>query len=113
MTAPIEPPRDPLTFIKECMEGRQIFWTYHVNMRLRRRSITREVILNAIDSFEVIEEYPDDKYLPSYLIRAESNGLVFHVHVATDMNTGNIKVVTVYIPDFSEWEESFRIRRRG
>jgi hypothetical protein len=82
-------------------------------MRLRQRPITREAILNAVNSFEIIEEYPDDKYLPSYLIRAESNDLIFDIHVATDMNTGNVRIVTVYIPDLSEWEESFRIRRRG
>src|ERR1035441_1663067 len=29
------------------------------------------------------EAYPDDKYLPSFLVRGESEGSVFHAHIAT------------------------------
>ena len=38
-------PDDPLAFIKACVRQRSIFWTYHVNMRLQRRSIARQAIL--------------------------------------------------------------------
>jgi len=46
-----------------------VFWTYHVNMRLDRRHISRDEILAAVDSYQLVEEYPDDKYLPSYLVK--------------------------------------------
>ena len=102
---------DPLAFIERCIQGKRIFWTYHVNMRFGQRPISRELILGAVDSFEVIEDYPEDKYLPSYLIRGEHGKLVFHVHIATDVALGNIRIVTAYVPDPSKWEKDFRTRR--
>ncbi len=57
-----------LDFIRSCIKRRRIHWTYHVNLRLEGRIIPRELILNSVDSYGIIEEYPDDKYLPSYLI---------------------------------------------
>lgn len=105
-------PEDPLAFIARCIRERRIFWTYHVNMRFGQRPISREIILSAVDSFEIIEEYPEDKYLLSYLIRAEHERLVFHVHIATDIIGDNVRIVTAYIPDPGRWEDDFRRRRR-
>ena len=61
-----------LEFIKLCIRSRKIHWTYHVNMRLKGRFITREALLFSVDTYKIIEEYPDDKYLPSCLIYAEA-----------------------------------------
>lgn len=58
------------SFIRRCVRDRKLFWTYHVNMRLERRHITRDEILSAVDSYAIIESYPDDKYLASYLVAA-------------------------------------------
>ena len=60
-------PEDPLPFIVRCVSERRIYWTYHVNMRLAGRHISREDICEATDTYEIVGEYPDDKYLPSYL----------------------------------------------
>ena len=35
-------------------------------MRLQGRFISRQHILDAVDTYEVIESYPEDKYLPSH-----------------------------------------------
>jgi hypothetical protein len=40
-------------------------------MRLKGRFIPREAILASTESYEIIEEYPKDKYLPSCLVYAE------------------------------------------
>ena len=80
-------------------------------MRLRQRALSRDIILSAVGSYEIIEEYPEDKYLPSYLIRAENGELVFHVQIATDIISENVRIVTTYIPEPSLWEEDFRRRR--
>jgi len=102
---------DPLRFIKRCLAEGKVLWTYHVNMRLRGRYISREQILDAIDSFEIIEEYPKDKYLPSYLIYAESGGSPIHLLVAVDVPNVNIRIVTAYHPSSEEWEKDYRRRR--
>ena len=62
-------------------------------------------------SLEIIESYPDDKYLPSFLVRGEYDGRVFHEQIATDVEGGNIRVVTMYIPAPEEWDSGLRIRR--
>jgi Domain of unknown function (DUF4258) len=107
-----ETPDDPSRFIKRCLGERKIFWTYHVNMRLRGRYISREQILDAIESFEIIEEYPKDKYLSSYLIYAESEGSPIHILVAVDVPIENIRIVTAYHPSSKEWEKDYRRRRQ-
>jgi len=81
-------------------------------MRFGVRPLSREMILRAVDSFEMIESYPEDKYLPSYLIRAASDSAVFHVQIATDLDGDNIRIVTAYIPDPKKWNEDYRTRTR-
>jgi len=67
-------------------------------MRLRQRLITVQTVLDAVESYDLIEEYPGDKYLPSYLIRAEHGNTVFHMQIATDVEGDNVRIVTVYVP---------------
>ncbi len=42
-------PDNPLTFIRRCVQQRKIFWTYHINMRLQKRGISRQMILDPIE----------------------------------------------------------------
>jgi hypothetical protein len=51
-------PDDQVAFIHECLRSGQLLWTYHVNMRLGQRFISRETIMNAAESYEVLEAYP-------------------------------------------------------
>lgn len=105
-------PDDPLEFIQSCVRDRRVFWTYHVNMRLSGRFIRRDVLLAAAEHYELLESYPDDKYLPSYLVLASHEGEVFHVLFATDVDGNNVRMVTAYRPDPRDWETDFRRRRR-
>lgn len=82
-------------------------------MRLTGRSINRATILDAVDTYEIIEEYPEDKYFPSYLIRAEHERDIIHVLIATDAENDNIRIVTAYKPTLDKWEEDLRTRRKS
>jgi hypothetical protein len=104
-------PKDPLAFIKDCVKQGQLYWTYHVNMRMEKRGISRGTMMGAAETFEVIESYPEDKYLPSYLVYGLSSGEVFHVLFAVDLENVNVRVVTAYHPDPSEWEDGLKRRR--
>lgn len=104
-------PADPLRFIQECVRDRRVLWTYHVNMRLRGRFIRRETVLDAVESYEIIEAYPEDKYLPSYLVLGRSAGEAFHVLFAADVEGENVRVVTAYRPSEAEWEDDWKTRR--
>lgn len=102
---------DILEFIKSCIKRRKIHWTYHVNMRLERRLIRREAVLSSVSTYEIIEKYLEDKYLPSYLIYAEHENQIIHIHIATDLENDNIRVVTTYKPTLEKWEKDFKTRR--
>ena len=77
-------PSDPLGFIRECVRSRRVYWTYHVNMRLKERFIPREMILESPDEYEIIEAYTKDRYLPSYLVYARHQGVPFHILFAAE-----------------------------
>lgn len=104
-------PDDPVTFIRECLRGGRILWTYHVNMRLGQRFITRETIIAAAESYEIVEAYPDDKYFPSYLLLGRLNEEAFHALFGTDVEGQNVRVVTAYYPNPEEWEKDLKTRR--
>ena len=104
---------DILEFIKSCIKRHRIRWTYHVNMRLKGRFISRDAILSSVDTYEIIEKYPKDKYLPSYLIYAEYENQIIHVQIATDLESDSITVVTVYRPTLDKWGKDFRTMRRS
>jgi len=69
------------------------------------------MLLKGADSLEIIESYPDDKYLPSFLVRGEFEGRVFHAQIATDVEAWNVRVVTMYVPVQDEWDSGLRVRR--
>ncbi len=105
-------PGQPLAFIRECLRERRLFWTYHANMRMQGRFISRENILQAVASFEIIEAYPEDKYLPSYLVYARQEKLAFHVLFAVDVAGQNVRVITAYHPRPEEWSDDMKRRRK-
>ena len=111
MTEQRKLPDDPLAFIKKSLRESRLYWTYHVNMRLEGRHITRQEIHAAIDGYEVVESYPEDKYLPSYLLLGAAAGVPFHVLFAVDTEANNVRIVTAYYPDPNEWESDLRTRR--
>jgi len=104
-------PDDPLGFIRRCVRERKILWTYHANMRLHGRFLDRRSILDAVEVFEIIESYPDDKYLPSYLVHGQIDEMAFHVLFAADVAGDNVRVVTSYRPDPGDWEQDLKTRR--
>ena len=105
-------PDDPLAFIQACVRGRRILWTYHVNLRLEGRFVARQTILDADASYEIVEWYPEDKYLPSCLVLASVVGNPIHVLFAIDVSEDNVRDVTAYQPSLDHWEEDLRTRRR-
>ena len=105
-------PNHPLEFIQHCVNERNLRWTYHADIQMRDRTIDRQTIIDSVNAFEIIEEYPSDKYLPSYLVYSRSGSLVIHVLFAVDVQDDNVRVVTAYSPNLVEWESDMRTRRR-
>jgi len=80
-------------------------------MRLAGRHITRDEIFAAVDSYEIIESNPDDKYLPSYLVFAAQASGAFHVLFGADVESDQVRVITAYRPHPNEWEPDLKTRR--
>ena len=111
-TADREISDDPLGFIRSCVREGHMVWTYHIGRRLETRAIGRSAIVAATETYEVVESYPDDKYLPSYLVLAWHEGEAFHILFGTDVSERNVRVVTAYRPSNEEWEADLKTRRR-
>ncbi|MGI6253330.1 MAG: DUF4258 domain-containing protein [Aminivibrio sp.] len=101
---------EKLQLIKSAVKQRNILWTYHVFMRMQDRSIPRSSILDSADTFEIVESYPDDKYMPSCLVRAESEEGIIHILFALDVRDGFVRVITAYRPDIALWSPDGRLR---
>lgn len=104
-------PHNAVDFIRRCIDEGKIFWTYHVNMRLQERTICRDEISAATDSYEIIESYPRDRHLPSCLVLAAAPGGPLHIVFALDVEDDNVRIVTAYRPDPLAWSNDFRKRR--
>ena len=100
-----------LDFIKSCILRRKIFWTYHVNMRMAERYIPRDIILASVDRYEIIETYPDDKYLSSCLVYACHEDMILHILFALDRETDTVRIITAYKPSPDKWEGDGKTRR--
>lgn len=64
-----------------------------------------------MESYELVESYPGDKYLPSYLVLALHESEAFHVLFGADAEGDNVRVVTSYRPNLGEWEADLKTRR--
>jgi len=80
-------------------------------MRLEGRFVSREAIIGSVGTYEIVESYPDDKYLPSYLLLARPAGDAIHVLFAADVTGDNVRVITAYRPSSNEWMEDLKTRR--
>ena len=81
-------------------------------MRLGQRFIARETIIQAIDTYEIVESYPEDKYFPSYLLLGRKGDDAFHVLFGVDVADQNVRIITAYYPSPDEWETDLKTRRR-
>jgi hypothetical protein len=80
-------------------------------MRMAERYIPREIILASVDLYEIIETYPDDKYLLSCLVYSCHNDMAVHILFALDRATDTVRIITAYKPSPDKWEEDGKSRR--
>ena len=78
-----------------------------------RKVYSEKIILASVDNYQIIEEYPDDKYFPSYLVCSEYGGYVFHILFAADVGGEGVRIVRAYCPNQDDWEDDLKTRRKG
>jgi hypothetical protein len=90
--------------------ARELVFSVHALRRMSERHITVEEVEGALSAGEVIEDYPDDQPYPSRLMLGWSDSRPIHVVIAENAADNEIVVVTVYEPEPSQWDASFRRR---
>ena len=96
--------------LRNLCNAKAIRWTEHIAMRLLKRHISKYQIISAIQSGEIIEQYPDDYPYPSCLLLGydtDGNAL----HVVCGIAPDSAWMITPYFPDLSEWESDLKTRR--
>jgi hypothetical protein len=82
-------------------------------MRLEQRGISRDEILNSVSVYEIVEEYPQDKYLPSCLVYSEYLQRKFHIVFGLDYSDESIVIITAYEPSTDTWNSDLKTRRQS
>jgi Domain of unknown function (DUF4258) len=96
--------------LRRKIEADQFEFSKHAVDQSILRRISVQEVRDAIANGEIIEEYPEDKYWPSYLIYGRTaEGRPLHVQ-CSHPSRPLIKIVTLYEPDPARWID-FRERR--
>ena len=78
----------------------------HAIKRMIKRSIDRHEVEEVVLGGEIIEEYPDDKFSPSYLVYGKTkNGRNIHVQLS---QSSLVVIITTYEPNSSFTCKSYR-----
>lgn len=95
----------------------RLLYSTHASRRMYERTIYPRDVRHVLKTGEVIETYPGDLPLPSYLVLGWMESELGHrvpVHVvaADDDEGAETHVITVYKPDLERWETDYKTRRR-
>ncbi len=87
-----------------------IIFRVHAIQRMFENGISAAEVHQVVTAGEVIREYPEDKPCPSRLMLGFSGSRPLHVVAAENTAADETIIITVYEPDPSLWDESFRRR---
>jgi hypothetical protein len=87
----------------------QYRYTVHGAQQRIARNLSREDIEEAVQSGEIIEDYPQHHYgLCCLILGFTGTGRVLHMVCSC---RAMVDIITVYEPDLTEWEPDLRTRR--
>ena len=91
------------------MDCNKFEYSNHCLFRIIERNIDIDLIEQVIKTGEIINEYPNDKPYPSFLIL----GLVDKkpLHVVTAYYRKICIVITAYWPDVGQWKNNFKTKK--
>jgi len=93
------------------MNNQEFFFRVHAVQRMFERQISAKKVRQALESGEVIEDYSAETSEPSRLILGFQGKRPFHVVTSENQHSGQIAIITVYIPDPDKWKKDHRTRR--
>ena len=97
--------------IRENLREGKVELTMHSLKRIVQRNISEREIREAADLAVIIEDYPDDKYYPSYLLLGfTQRDRPLHLHVSR-MPGDYTRLITIYEPNSQEWVDNYSKRK--
>ena len=94
---------------KLCGDGK-LRWTNHSLTRLLQRGIVLADVIDAVQSGEIIESYPNDYPYPSYLILGVTLQTRY-LHVVSGLAVQDVWIITAYYPTRDKWEADLKTRK--
>ncbi len=76
------------------------------------RGITKNEVIEIIEQGEIIERYDDDYPYPSCLMFKRVQDKPIHIVVANNSSENQKIIVTIYIPDDTNFEPDFKTRKQ-
>ena len=83
-----------------------------VELSIENSQLAKDEIIQAINTGEIIESYPDDRPMQSCLIMGLVNSRPIHVVVAYEDENEMVFVITVYEPDIKNFDDDLKTRRK-
>lgn len=94
------------------MSCSELLFSDHAVVQMFKRDIEISDVHFLIEHGEIINEYPDDKPYPSYLLMAFVNQRPLHLVLAKDEDNNRCIIVTAYQPDKLIWKADFKTKRK-
>lgn len=92
--------------------ARRLVYKKHALHRMAFRKIDEIAIEEVFKSGKIIEVYHDDVPYPSRLVLGFSNNQPIHLVLADNPANNETYVITVYIPEQTEWDLKFEKRHK-
>ena len=89
----------------------KVSFSGHAVQRMYERQISKLQVMSVVESGTIIAEYPNDTPYPSYLLNGITGNRPLHLVVAVDDSEGSCYIVTVYVPDPTQWTDNYQSRR--
>ena len=95
--------------IRGLYDKKAVVLTQHFLDKLEMRNIKLADIRTAIQSGDIIEQYPDDYPHPSCLILGYSGNKPLHIVIGNSDDM--LWLITAYFPDSDKWEDDNKTRK--
>lgn len=93
------------------MNNPKFIFRVHAIQRMFERKVSVGSVSQALQSNEIIEDYSAEMPEPSRLILGFQGKRPFHIVISENLETNEVTVVTVYIPDPNKWNKNFKDRK--
>ena len=93
------------------MNSYGLIFRVHAVQRMFERGISEKKVRQILDAGDVIEDYSAEMPEPSRLILGFQGKRPFHVVTSENIETNEITIITVYVPDPAKWKNDFRSRK--